>query len=105
MFLASRVRALALVLLALASPASAQWTQDEGVPAKNVFSLFAKGDTILAGVDTAVYVSTNAGASWTASSKPVANIGSVEAVHVRNGRIYAGTFGQGVFVSDDRGVT
>ena len=103
--LSSRFRALALVLFAFASPAFAQWAPVAGVPATNIFSLFAKGDTILAGADTTVYLSTDAGGTWTRSSKPVASVTSIEAVHVRNGRLYAGTFGQGVFVSDDRGLT
>lgn len=105
MFLGSRVHALAIVLLALASPASAQWTPVAGVASSDIFSLFTKGDTILAGADTAVYVSMDAGTTWIRSAKPVADVTSIQAVHVRNGRLYAGTLGQGVFVSDDRGLT
>src|SRR5262249_40920758 len=39
------------------------------------------------------------------TSKPVAGVGAITAVRVRNGRLFAGTFGQGVLVSDDLGVT
>jgi hypothetical protein len=96
---------IAFSLLALASPAAAQWTRVLDVPASDVFSVWANGDTIAAGVDTSVYVSTDAGASWKHSSKPVAGVTSVQAVRIRNGRLYAGTFGQGVFISDDLGDT
>jgi hypothetical protein len=67
--------------------------------------MFATGDTIAAGADTAVYISTNAGVSFARSSKPVAGVGAITAVFFRNGRLFAGTFGQGVFISDNRGTT
>ena len=51
-------------LLAAAGPAAAQWTRIPDVPAADVFSVQANGDTIAAGADTAVYVSTNAGITW-----------------------------------------
>jgi hypothetical protein len=52
-----------------------------------------------------VYVSTSAGAAFRASRKVAADVFSIQAVLIRNGRIYAGTFGQGVHVSDDLGAT
>lgn len=97
--------AMVLGLLAVAAPASAQWTRVTEIPAAQMFSVWANGDTIAAGADTAVYVSTNAGASWSRSAKPVAGVTSVQAVWIRNGRLYAGTFGQGAHVSDDLGAT
>jgi hypothetical protein len=96
--------AIAWVLLA-AAPASAEWTRVLDLPVTNVFSLFSNGDTLAAGVDTAVYFSTNGGAGFRASTKPTPAVTSIPGLWVRNGRIYAGTFGQGVFVSDDRGAT
>jgi hypothetical protein len=70
-----------------------------------LFSVWANGDTITAGADTAVYVSTNGGVSFTRSAKPVAGVAAIEAVRVRNGRVFAGTFGQGVHISDDLGTS
>ena len=96
--------ALAWSILA-AAPASAEWARVTDLPVTNVFSLFSNGDTLAAGVDTAVYLSTNGGASWRASTKPTPTVTSIPGLWVRNGRIYAGTFGQGIFVSDDRGAT
>jgi len=92
-------------LLAGASPAAAQWTQVAEVPTTSIFSVWVKGDTITAGADTVAYLSTDGGATWGRSSKVVAGVTSVERVRVHNGRLYAGTFGQGVFVSDDLGNT
>jgi hypothetical protein len=94
---------LVVALLAMAAPATAQWTQVAPVQTTQMFSVWANGDTLAAGADTAVYVSTNSGATWTRSVKPVAGVGAIDALWVRNGRLYAGTFGQGVYFSDDLG--
>jgi hypothetical protein len=100
------MRRLLVVALALAAtPANAQWTQVPTVPTANFYSITTKGDTIVAGTDSTVYVSVNAGASWTPSATIVAGATQVNAVRVRNGRIYAGTFRQGVFVSDNLGAS
>jgi hypothetical protein len=92
-------------LLALAAPARAQLTPVAGVPATAIYSVWANGDTIVAGADTAVYVSVDAGASWRRSARLVAGAAPVLAARIRNGRLYAGTYGQGVFVSDNLGTT
>lgn len=99
------LRAALAWFLVAAAPASAEWTRVTDLPVTNVFSLFSNGDTLAAGVDTAVYLSTNGGAGFRASTKPTPAVTSIQGLWVRNGRIYAGTFGQGVFVSDDRGAT
>ena len=96
---------IALVLLAVASPAAAQWTRVLDVPVTDVFSVWSNGDTLAAGTDTSAFVSTDAGTSWHHSIRPTAGVTSMQALWIRNGRLYAGTFGQGVFVSDDLGDT
>ena len=83
--------------------AEAQWTRVDAVEHFDVPSLFAIGDTIVAGVDTAVYVSTNAGASWQLSSRVSPQTTTVSSVWVRDGQLFAGTYGQGVFVSSNLG--
>jgi hypothetical protein len=102
------VSGIGLMLFALlgpATPASAQWTQVPEVSAGDVFSVWTKGDTIVAGADSFAYVSTNAGATWKRSTKVAAGVLEVSRVRVRNHRLYAGTMGQGVFVSDNLGDT
>lgn len=100
---------LGLALWALALPvarlASADWTPVVDVPETQLFSGWANGDTIAAAADTAVYVSVDAGASCHRSARLVAGVAPIEAVRMRHGRLYAGTFGQGVFTSDDLGAT
>jgi photosystem II stability/assembly factor-like uncharacterized protein len=97
----SRFVVIALVLAA--SPAAAQWTRVVEVPAADTPSVFANGDTIAAGADSMVYVSIDGGATWRASAKVAAGVTMVQDVVVHDGRLYAGTLGQGVFVSDDLG--
>jgi photosystem II stability/assembly factor-like uncharacterized protein len=67
--------------------------------------VWANGDTIAAGADSIVHASTDGGATWKTSAKVVEGVTSIEAVRVRNGLLYAGTRGQGVFISDDLGDT
>ncbi|HET7224614.1 MAG TPA: hypothetical protein VFK69_02780 [Candidatus Eisenbacteria bacterium] len=96
--------AAALMGALIASPASAQWTRVEQVPDANIYSVFTTGDTIAAASDSTVFVSTDAGATWITSATVAAGATTVEAVRLHKGVLYAGTFGQGVFVSSDLGV-
>jgi hypothetical protein len=89
----------------VSDPASAQWTRVVEVPATDGFSVWANDDTIAAGVDSTVYISTDGGTSWQSTTKPTQGVAAITALRVRNHRLYAGTFGQGVFVSDDLGAT
>jgi hypothetical protein len=103
--LRSTVLALLLAAGVPAEPALAQWTRVTEIPPTTIFSVWANGDTIAAGADTVAYISTDAGATWRQSGKLKVGVTRIEAVRMRNGRLYAGAFGQGVFVSDDLGAT
>lgn len=92
-------------LLVSASPVAAQWTHVPGLPSTDVFSVFTNGDTIVAGADTSVFISLDSGATWKKSARVGAGVTEIHAVLYRNGRIYAGTLGQGAFISDDLGST
>jgi hypothetical protein len=99
-----------LGLAGMAGQASAQWTQVPDIQASDVFAVWTKGDTIVAGADSVVYISTNAGTTWKRSVPVAPNVTSVRDVKVRNGRVFAGTgrfdtSGQGVFVSTNLGDT
>jgi hypothetical protein len=89
----------------LASPASAQWARVDQVPIANIYAVWTEGDTIAAASDSTVFLSTDAGTSWTTSATVAAGATMVEAVRIHHGRLYAGTFGQGVFASSDMGVS
>jgi len=95
--------AVLLVSLAVSSPAAAQWTPVAEVPSFDVYSIWANGDTLVAGADSVVHVSTDAGATWKHSAKLPFPAAMVRAALIREGRIYAGTLGEGVYVSDDLG--
>lgn len=90
-------------LLFTLSQASAQWSRVTEVQDSVVFSVFAVADTIVAGLDTTTYVSTNGGATWKHSVPVAPDVTMILATSFHNGRLYAGTYGQGVFVSDDLG--
>jgi photosystem II stability/assembly factor-like uncharacterized protein len=100
-----RFGAVALSLFLVTTSAWAQFERVDDIPATEVFSVRANGDTIAAGVDTAIYVSTDAGKHWRRSAKPVNDVTSIESIWIRNQRLYVATFGQGVFVTDDLGAT
>jgi hypothetical protein len=97
--------AVSLALGASAATAAAPFTRIAALPADDVFALRVVGDTIAAGMDTVAFVSTDGGTTWRRSSKVAPGVKLVSAVLIRNGRLYAGTAGQGVHVSDDLGAT
>lgn len=94
-----------LLAAALTTPARADWGPVPEVPATVIFSVQVEGDTIMAGASAVIYLSTDAGETWHASTTPVAGVTSIQDTWVRNGRIYAATYGQGVHYSDDFGET
>jgi hypothetical protein len=99
---------LGLVFIAacgLSQVAAADWTRVGQVSGTDVFNVWAKGDTITASTDDTVFVSVDRGATWIASTKVAPDVTGIEATKVHNGRLYAGTRGQGVFVSSDLGTT
>jgi photosystem II stability/assembly factor-like uncharacterized protein len=101
----SAATAALLALAALPGSAPAQWTRVAEVPASDVFTVSANRDTLVAGLDSTVFVSTDAGATWQQSTTVASGLNAVSSVLVHDGRLYAGTDRQGVFVSDDLGGT
>ena len=97
-----------LLLTILAGPATdahAQWTRVDAIPNANIYSVFTNGDTIAVGSDGNAFLSVNGGATWIPSAPIVPDTIAVQDVVVRNGKLYAGTFGMGVFVSSDLGAS
>ena len=90
---------------ALVASAAAQFARVVALPPSDVFSLRVTGDTIVAGTDTSVFISTNGGVAWRASARPSPEAKTIDAVLLRHHRLFAGTFGLGVFVSDDLGAS
>ena len=96
---------LALTLFASAAPATAQWSRVKEIPAANVFCVAVQREVIVAGAETAVFISTDGGTTWRRTAQLAPAVTSNQAVRQHDGRLFAGTFGQGVFVSDDLGTT
>jgi hypothetical protein len=69
-----------------------------------VITVRSFGDTLVAGALTLAYVSTNGGASWQPTAKISGGV-PVQTALMRNGTLYAGTNGKGVFTSTDLGQT
>lgn len=89
-------------VLLLAGPAAAQWRPVANVPAVDVFTLRAKGDTLLAGTFASMFISTD-GVNWQPSAGITSGRTGVFAAAVHHRKLYAGTGGQGVLVSTDMG--
>lgn len=96
------VRAIALAILATAS-LKAQWIQVAGVPTTDIGSLYISNNTIFAGTDSAVYISADSGNTWTRSATLPLSPMLIDALTVFDGKIFAGTGGNGVFVSSNNG--
>jgi hypothetical protein len=102
------MKKLALLLTILATAATdahAQWTRVDAIPNTNIYSVFTNGDTIAVGSDGNAFLSVNGGATWIPSAPIVPDTVAVQDVVVRNGKLYAGTFGKGVFVSSNLGAS
>src|SRR5499427_6478700 len=100
-----RLVPIALAALAFAAPVAAQWSRVDAIPAGNVFCVVVQEGVVVAGAETAVFVSTDHGTTWRRSAPLAPAVTSIQAVRLHQGRLFAGTFGQGVFVSDDLGAT
>ena len=93
------------LLLAAAPAALAQWTAVPAVPARPVVALGARGDTLIAAMDTSlVYRSTDGGINWSAValSEPAA-VG--HSLTILDDTLYLGTLDHGLFRSADRGAS
>lgn len=82
---------------------TAQWVRVDGVPISDISSLHVHNTTMYAANDSAVYVSTDGGGTWTRSATLPGSPMFVDAVIVFEGKIFAGTGGNGVFVSSNNG--
>jgi len=87
------------------SASGAEWGFVGAIPAAPLASVWANGDTIIAGGTSVAFLSTDTGLHWKTTANPAPGVTAIQAVRMRNGRLYAGTFGQGVRVSDDLGTS
>jgi hypothetical protein len=93
-----------LIFFLLAVNIFAQWKQHESISAmSNVPSIFVDGNNVYAGADSIIYLSSDYGKNWTASSRIAEDVDFVSAITKYQNKIFAGTYNYGVFVSGDNG--
>jgi hypothetical protein len=95
---------LLLIIINFCSPA--QWYRENSIPEfTNIPSLYKDNNTIYAGADSVVYISTDNGSSWRASFRIPGDVDFVSAVLYADGKLFIGTYHYGVYYSVDNGNT
>jgi photosystem II stability/assembly factor-like uncharacterized protein len=90
-----------LSFVSLTIIANGQW-QLTSLDSLTVFSLAAKGDTIFAGTEYGVYMSTNNGDNWKVVDSGLINI-FILSFAISGNNIFVATNGDGVFLSSNNG--
>jgi photosystem II stability/assembly factor-like uncharacterized protein len=99
LFLAIFVSAL---IFGVAGSASGQWVQTSSPYTTWTYCLASNGANLFAGGDGGVFLSTDSGASWTASDSGLTNT-EIHSLAMSGSNIYAGTAYGGVFLSTNNG--
>ena len=95
-----------MLSLLLSSLCNAQWERVPEIPAaRTVYSLLAAHDTLYAGTDSLVYVSTDAGTDWFAGAQPAASPDVISCMLRDKNVLLAGTFRNGIFTSTNSGLS
>jgi hypothetical protein len=93
-----------LFIISLISPVYAQnWQRVTELPLKDISSLLIRENTIHAGTDSVVYSSYDRGLTWTQSNVIPGSPMYIDAITEFDGKIFAGTGGNGIFTSSDSG--
>ena len=96
----------AIIVLFLSGIANAQWVRIEAIPPNtNVPSIYIEGNTIYAGADSVIYISSDGGTSWRKSNSINSAVDFVSSVVKIGNRIFVGTYNYGVYESTDFGLT
>lgn len=93
------------ISLTAVSVSMGQWSRISAIPVGDVPSLFINGNTVYAGTDSAVFISSDGGNAWKRSATIPNSPIYVDAVTSFGGKIYVGTGGDGVYVSADDGAS
>ena len=70
-----------------------------------VYAMAASGNTIFAGTDLGIYLTTNGGASWFFSGNQFMTNEHAKSLAIVNGSLIAGTFNKGIGISTDNAVS
>src|SRR5665213_1201668 len=93
-----------VLMLSLASDASAQWVQTNGPSGGSIHVLAVSGTNLFAGTGGGMYRSSNNGTSWIAVNNGLPANANVSAIVVSGSNLFAGT-SAGVFLSTDNGTS
>lgn len=94
---------LLILLFLVAGNSPCQWVRLESLPSGDIPSLILSGSSMYAGTDSVVFISTNGGDVWTRSAVLPGSPQFIDALSIFDGKLYAGTGGNGVFLSLDNG--
>lgn len=98
------MKAIILFFILFINTLFSQWIPVNDIPNNiNIPSIFIEDNTIYAGADNVIYISTNEGNSWSKSSVIYGDADFVSSVIKHQNIIYAATYNYGVFVSSDEG--
>jgi photosystem II stability/assembly factor-like uncharacterized protein len=92
-----------IIYIAGASRLAAQWTRVEAIPSVETQALHVDGDTLYVGAFDEVYFTTDGGAQWTPSAETDPENAGINDIIKVGGRLFIGTFGDGVFESSNNG--
>ncbi len=81
----------------------AVWERVNAIPQTDVASLHIAGNTLHAGADDVIYVSSDGGTTWNPTSPIPANGAFIDAIITFDGKLFAGTGGSGIFMSSNGG--
>ena len=104
MKVATRVLAIASLILLGAQSSRSQWSADTLISQGTVYSLAVNGSILFAGTDNGVFLSTDDGTSWTVANSGLAS-GPVYALTLNGTSLFAAINGGGVYRSNDSGST
>lgn len=87
-------------------PVNAQWVKETSTGTQFVEALFAYEDKLYVGSDTVLYIKTAGNPGWEKSSPLPAESGAgISCLFKTGSRLFAGTWGQGIYESTDDGST
>lgn len=91
------------LVIIFSSQLTAQWQKVEAVTSPLVYSVLFDEDDIFVGGDS-LYISRDRGATWQSSTLN-GQVIEITVLFKKENRIYAGTYGNGVFISSDNGLS
>jgi len=87
----------------ISSDGGSNWIRNS-ITTRAIISIIVNGGTTFAGGYGGVYRSSNNGTSWTKANNTGLSTG-IQSLAMRGSNIFAGTYGEGVFISSDSGST